>query len=456
MDPAAPKRRRVPALAKTVAKFAAGWTFVYWFGDNDSRLSRLGELFRGAIYRVFADSPTRALHAQAVFDDLTGFCGQAFLFTLAFGTFFGVVGALTRMLARSRVRAGQADFLDHLRAWTAAHPNVTRSLLAAPTILWMLNALWPGSFELSPGRDLLGPYSRAIIPLLLAGWGMFAMTKKGLRELLAPTMGGANAATDFAISPDEIAFDAVAVTRRTVAIVTVFSALMLAIPLAIAKLPILDLFHHGDQDLYLFGAYIAFAATGAYAFRKASRVAVGVDGVHVRGTSRARFFPYRDLEAARTNGSDLELVRRGKVVLRLQLHGEDAARRDAVLARIREHIDRVREGRGAVAAQLVATSSRDDLARVAHGGGDYRMATMTREQLWALVEGSEVDADARTAAAEALVRSGAGDERARLRVAADHCAEPAVRIALEELAAAEHELPTGAAPRGLPPARPPP
>ena len=96
-----------------------------------------------------------------------------------------------------------------------------------------------------------------------------------------------------------------------------------------------------------FVAYLAFVGFGAFAFRRASRVAIGLDGVHIRGTSRAQFFAYRDLDSARTKGSDLELVRRGKVVLRLQLHGEDAARRDAVLARISENIARVREGRGA-------------------------------------------------------------------------------------------------------------
>jgi hypothetical protein len=65
------------------------------------------------------------------------------------------------------------------------------------------------------------------------------------------------------------------------------------------------------------------------------------------------------------------------------------------------------------------------------------MAALTRDQLWALVEGPEVEASARRAAAEALVSSAAsgdGRERARLRVAADHCAEPNVRVALAELA----------------------
>jgi hypothetical protein len=277
--------------------------------------------------------------------------------------------------------------------------------------------------------------------MALAVWAIYALTKKGLRELLAPTMVSGQAPTRFEIGPDEIVFDAVAVTRRTLATVAAFSAVTLGAPLYIATLPILALFH--DRSLfYLVLGDVVFAAAGALAFRRASRISVGVDGVHVRGTSRARFFAYRDIDSARVNGSDIELVKRGRVALRLQLHGEDAARRDAVLARITENLARVKEGRGAVAAQLVATSSKDDLARVAHGAADYRMATLTREQLWALVEGPEVEASARKAAAEALVSSAApgdGRERARLRVAADHCAEPNVRVALAELAGAGGE-----------------
>jgi hypothetical protein len=438
MADAAPKTNRALAFGKTVTKFAAAWAFLYWFGDNDGRLYRIGSVFRDVIYKIFAGFPSLATHAQAVFDDFTGLCGQAFFLTLFFGTGLAVLGAAARMVARARLRAGQADFLDRLRAWTAAHPKATRALLAAPALLWMTNESWPGPYELDHLGEMIGPYGRALVPLLLAGWGMYAMAKKGLRELLAPTTGGGELAR-FEIGPDEIAFDAVAVTRETLVTVGVFAAITLAVPSFIWTRPILDLFHD-TSIFYLVGAYAAFAAGGALAFRRASRVSIGVDGVLIRGTSRARFFAYRDIDSARANGGDIELVRRGSVVLRLQLHGEDAARRDAVLARIAENVARVREGRGAAAAQLVASSSANDLARLAHGAGDYRMATLSREQLWALVEGPEIEAQARKAAAEALVRSSDQAERARLRVAAERCAEPQVRIDLAEIADAVDEV----------------
>jgi hypothetical protein len=246
-------------------------------------------------------------------------------------------------------------------------------------------------------------------------------------------MAGAANTTRFEIGPDEIVFDAVAVTPRTLALVATFAAVTIAVPAYVATRTVHQLFH--DQTPFTLSvAYVAFAAAAALAFRRASRISVGVDGVHVRGTSRAQFFAYRDIESARVNGGDIELVKRGRVVLRLQLHGEDASRREAVLARITRQITRVQEGRGATAARIVASSSEDDLARAADGAGDYRVATLTREQLWALVEGPEIEATARKAAAQALARAGDESDRARLRVAAEHCAEPQVRVALGEIA----------------------
>ena len=177
------------------------------------------------------------------------------------------------------------------------------------------------------------------------------------------------------------------------------------------------------------------ALGGAALFRRASRVAVGVDGVLVKGTSRTRFFAYRELDGARVSGGDIELVCGERVVLRLQLHGEDAARRSEVLAGIREAIDRVKEGRGAVAALSAQAASVAALTRAA-GGGDYRAPAVSRETLWQLVEGPATDATTRAAAAEALAGTIHASERPRLRVAAAHCAEPRARIALERLAGA--------------------
>jgi hypothetical protein len=72
------------------------------------------------------------------------------------------------------------------------------------------------------------------------------------------------------------------------------------------------------------------------------------------------------------------------------------------------------------------------------------MPSVSHEALWSLVEGAAVAAPTRTAAAEALVSTGDVTERERLRVAAAHCADPRVRLALEELADEEADEATEA------------
>lgn len=209
-------------------------------------------------------------------------------------------------------------------------------------------------------------------------------------------------------------------------------AAMIALTIAACVLP----FAANPNDPRVVGALVAYAVValgGAALFRHASKIAVGVDGVLVTGTSRTRFFAYRDVDGARADGNNLVLERKGRVVLRLQLHGPDAARQQAILARIQESIERVRGAQGARAVRLAASASGEQLARVASGGSDYRTASLTRDELWALVEGPAVDAATRAAAAEALAKTGDDSQRARLRVVAESCAEPQARVALQAL-----------------------
>ncbi len=418
------------ARAKTIAKFAAAWLALVVVPFIVDTL--YGPIVRFARPRFGDDS---------AFADAIGHVWRAFLVTSTrtwfegvwIGTIAWTLGFLVRMVARARVRAGAGDFLESTRAWAKRRPFELRSItslagLAMSAMIWKTFAgySWGGL----PAAWLIG--LAALDGLAIAAWAQVSA-----RALLAP-ITAESSKTHFEIGADEIVFDAVAVTVETKGAVAALAALTVTV-IALLGSHVLDHLHlfHGGMPTPIILGYSGIAAGAALVFRLASRVAVGVDGVHVRGTSRAKFYAYRDLDEARANGSDLELVRRGKVVLRLQLHGEDAARRDAVLARITEHIARVKEGRGATAAQMVASSSKEALARVAHGGADYRMAAMTREQLWALVEGPEIEASARKAAATALAMSSDTGERTRLRVAAEHCAEPHVRIALEEIARGE-------------------
>jgi hypothetical protein len=396
-------------------------------GSHGSRPYELALRFLDKfLSRVFSGFPATQEYVSDLLFHANMRLGEAYSHALGWATLLVPVGFLARFLARALVRGGGRDPLDRARAWTAARPRWATALLALPGSLLALRIF---------AQDFLGhpDHSATAVPLLtVVMTAIFIGSRSGLRSLLAPTVDPDEEAR-IAIGSDEIAFDAVAVTRETRAAVAGLAGLSVVMVAWIAALPIATLFR--DPRLFAaVGVYVALALGGAAVFRLASRVAVGVDGVLVKGSSRTRFFAYRDLDDARLSWTDLELVRKGRVVLRLQLHGADAVRRDAVLARIKENIGRVQQGNDAMAAQLVASSTREQLARVASGRADYRAASLSREALWSLIEGPSVDGASRTAAAEALAKTSDGAERARLRVASAHCADPKVRVALEELA----------------------
>ncbi|HEY2515615.1 MAG TPA: hypothetical protein VGI39_32325, partial [Polyangiaceae bacterium] len=313
---------------------------------------------------------------------------------IGLGLFALPLGFLVRILARGRVRAGTPDPLASWRAWAAAHPAKMWLFSSIPAVLWAA-----GAFRHFLSWNQFSTQSVATVELVLA-YALAAGMHAWGRAFLAPTVDPEESLA-IEIQPDEITFDAVAVTRETRGAVAGLAGLSLVMVVWLAALPIATLF----RDPRLFAAvavYTAIAFGGAALFRLASRVAVGVDGVLVKGTSRTRFFPYRDLDDARVTWEDVELVRKDRAVLRLQLHGTDAARREAVLARIRQNIARVKQGKDAMAAQLVASATAEQLTRVASGGADYRAASLSRDALWGLIEGPTVDGGSRTAAAAAL------------------------------------------------------
>ena len=149
----------------------------------------------------------------------------------------------------------------------------------------------------------------------------------------------------------------------------------------------------------------------------------------------------------RTNGSSIELTRGERVVLRLQLHGEDAVRRDALAERIRGAIKTAADQRSLPEVDFVRSAKADVLARAADGATSYREAAPSRDKLWAALESPAVDAAGRKAAASALARTSDDSERGRLRVAAEHCAEPSVRARIYELLDEDDEPAELAAPR---------
>jgi hypothetical protein len=348
--------------------------------------------------------------------------------TLVVLTFAALFVPLLRMMARARLRALGADPLARVRGWVEARPGAAAALFAAPTILLaQVNYFWMMRWHLeSPSFAALA--LGALAPVL----GALLLSRQIQRAALAPLVD----ATD-AVDGEGFLFSAVAVTRESRAAVGALGAVSLGMVALLAAMPLETL---GASGFAMLAAYTALAGGAAAAFQRASRIAIGLDGLLVRGTSRTRFHAYRDLDDVEvTPGGEIVLRRHGRLVLRLQLHGADAGRREAIVQRLRDAVVAARSRGGGAAARLAEAASPALLAQAARGDGNYRAAGATREELWELVEAPATAPAARARAADALAIDGDGPDRRRLRVAAERCADPPTRDALRRVAATAEE-----------------
>jgi hypothetical protein len=424
------RRRGLKALGGAVASAA------FAYAMSSSFVDRVLADFHDRFIAMNPDSMPAAVLLDRLYHASGSALGTSFLVLLVAAALLPL-GYVARTVARARVRAGGRDVLASAQRWTMAHPSAVRALTALPSsalAAWVAYRCYelPGYGQV-PLPALIGMMALWAIPAVFAAIGWTALARAGLRALVAPVLDDEEAMSKD-VAAGEISFDAVAVTRETRAAIGATAALTVAMVAWIATLTPTVLFHDARVGAAVL-VYVAVTLGGAALFRRASRIAIGLDGVFVTGSSRTRFFAYRDLDYAHADGSDLILVRGTRVVLRLQLHGKDAARREAVLERLRLAIRAAHEGRKDPATDFVAAASREVLARAAHGAGDYRASALSVEQLWAIVEGPSLDGEARANAASALVGSGGAEARARLRVAAEHCADPRVRVALQGLCA---------------------
>ncbi|HTQ42205.1 MAG TPA: hypothetical protein VMI75_05550 [Polyangiaceae bacterium] len=428
-------RRYRAGIALALAWVAALPLLAAWIAVRNS--------LQDAIFRVFSGFPALALDVDHMRDILGHDAVGSYSLTLFVATLAVPLGVLVRMIARARLRAGHADPLDRVRRFVSEHPRWTSTATAGVAALmqgiWLHFNFLPGVYDVSRAAYCM--------PAVVVGLAQWKIVSGALRAWLAPTIE--SAVVEGAIDPDEIRFSAVAVTRESLALVGGLAALTVAVVGGIALADLRTLYNDARFFDVILG-YMGVAAVSAFAFQRASRISVGVDGIRVSGTSRTRFFAYRDLDEVREAKGDILLVRRGRTLVRLQLHGPDATRRAAILDRMRAGIARVAEVERDGAANLVAAVSHETVARTMRGGTDYRMASVSRDALWALVEGAAVDASARTAAARAILETSTGEERARIRVAAGHCADPKVRVAHEEMADEEPSEAAALMQRSLP------
>ena len=255
-----------------------------------------------------------------------------------------------RHVAAARLRRGKTDPLERLRSnrW----PRI--SLNAVPWVAFVATM----SASIS-GRS--HSVAANVLAAIATGAVGYLVARMNVRTLLEPAeMEGVPK------HADEVVFWAVPVTPRTRAVVGGFAAVLAAMAAVIALTG-------WDSSLY---AFVATVFLVPFAFRRASRIAVGIDGVWVRDASQVRFFAYRDLDEARAKGADLELVRGGRTTLHLQMHGEDAAQRGEVIARVNAGIARSRDASARGAEVIVQTVGTTDVTAATNGADRYRLPSI--------------------------------------------------------------------------------
>ena len=302
-----------------------------------------------------------------------------------------------------------------------------------PGVLWFVfgGGLW-ALHKILAGNELSWAYGLGA-GVLLGALGMTALTRFAIKR--ATSAVHLPQAPDTAVDPAETVFSAVAVTWTTRAAVGGIALL----PVAIMAL-LMNVRVEGVALGAVLAAYVATAFGSVAALRSVSRIKVGIDGVYVMGSGPATFHAWSNVDDVSADVENIVLRRRGQVVLRLQLDGADQSRSRALVARFAEAMAAAERARNdpshlhAAHAVSAAAAGNDRFLASTHGATDYRQAAVPRDQLWEVVEGAAADPSARVLAAEALSTTTLdADDRARLRIAAEHCAEPRVRVALEQL-----------------------
>lgn len=358
-----------------------------------------------------------------------------------------------RGFARYRLQAGHADPLDRVRRFVAAHPRWTTLLMALPGLAWTADLTSSFASRLHYANLLhpsAHPYADGLVQLFLPALITFALitflVRKGVRALAAPTADRIlQVAEGTELDAEGFTFDAVAITPQTIGAVAAMVGLTFGVLTVLTSHRLVRALHETGMVAFLAG-YCTVALGGAYLFARKSKIAVGLDGVLVGGTTKERFVAYRDIDHVRVLGDIIELRTRTSALLRLQLHSEDAGRRVAIVERIEAAIARARTLRADPTTAFMENATVEDLTRAADGAASYRFAAPSRDKLWEVFESPVLAPEARRAAAEALASGIDASERPRFRIAAEQIAEPATRDRLHELLGDEEEEEASLAP----------
>jgi hypothetical protein len=174
---------------------------------------------------------------------------------------------------------------------------------------------------------------------------------------------------------------------------------------------------------------------------------IGTDGVVIERLFRRRFIPRATLTSAGARDDRLVLWRTNSAPVSVRTSSRTEAA--AVAQRIREAA--AVHGEGAPGNATLSRLDRQgrsvaewlrDARSLGDKGGGYRDAALDRRELLDVVEDGSAPAERRIAAAAALsyaTRDGEDEVRARVRSAAETCADPRLRVAIESANTGEVE-----------------
>ena len=227
-----------------------------------------------------------------------------------------------------------------------------------------------------------------------------------------------------------------------------------ALGIGTVAVPVEQLLHHAVSALSLVALGLPLALALLLLVR--TRVDVGSDGVLIRRLGEQRFVSYASMKGVfAAGGHTIVLSMREGADLRFTV-GPGAERghlRDTLVEQLEEARNAFSPDAGGPSAEaLVDPGGRTpqrwlrDVRSLANAR-DYRETRLDEERLWRVVDDAAASAGVRAGAAVALSALDPAS-RARLRVAAEACAEPRLRVALTRVAegATDAELEEALAP----------
>jgi hypothetical protein len=192
----------------------------------------------------------------------------------------------------------------------------------------------------------------------------------------------------------------------------------------------------GVALLLLLGCLVAFSLIHLL---RDGEIAVGADGIALRGMFGRRFFPYKDVEDVAPYADGVAFWIRGERPLEVRTwafdDGSDTKRLivervRAAMAKSRAELPEVKLDVLSIAGRTVAAWA-EHLRRIPAGDG-YRSAALTTSELGTLVEDAEARVEHRIGAALALASADPVEARRRVRIASGGCVDPSLAEALEE------------------------